>query len=76
MSIVYTCKHCDGVIGRLERHTLSISLLGMKLLMAEEKTKMIRYSENGDMQIKVICEECEASLAQYPVYYELEHFIQ
>lgn len=76
LSIVYTCRHCGHIIGRLEEQVYSTSTLGIDCLTEQERVKMIEHKENGDVHIKAICENCETSLTEHPDYYELEYFIQ
>lgn len=75
MSIVYSCRHCGNTIGQMERHLSSMTML-LDELTATDKRKMIHYKQNGDVHIKVICENCETSLQEHPHYYELDYFIQ
>ena len=76
MSIVYKCRHCGHIIGRLDQQVVTTSMLGWDNLSPKDKERMIQYKENGDVHIQSICENCEDSLRQHPVYYELEYFIQ
>ncbi|HLR72367.1 MAG TPA: anti-sigma-F factor Fin family protein [Pseudogracilibacillus sp.] len=75
MSIVYNCRHCGHMIGKLNQQVVSTSMLGWDKLTPQDKQKMIQYKENGDVHIQAICENCEDSLGQHPDYYELEYFI-
>ncbi|MFD1362577.1 anti-sigma-F factor Fin [Lentibacillus salinarum] len=76
MPIVYKCRHCGQEIGRLEQQVVDESMLGLDQLSAEDKRDMISYEANGDVRIKAICENCEASLGSHPHYHELDYFIQ
>ncbi|PAV28566.1 hypothetical protein CIL05_16665 [Virgibacillus profundi] len=76
MSIVYKCRHCGHVIGKLEQQVVDTSMLGLDQLTVKEKEEMIKYQNNGDVQIQAICENCEETLGQHPHYHELEFFIQ
>lgn len=76
MSIVYKCRHCGHIIGRLDQQVVTTSMLGWDNLSPKDKERMIQYKENGDVHIQSICENCEDSLRQHPDYYELEYFIQ
>lgn len=76
MSIIYTCRHCQQTIGTLEQQVVSYKELGFDQLPIEDQKKMITYLENGDIQIKSICEACESSLRNHPTYHELDYFIQ
>ncbi|MDY0404041.1 anti-sigma-F factor Fin family protein [Virgibacillus sp. 179-BFC.A HS] len=76
MSIVYKCKHCNKVIGKLEQHSVDISLLGWDNLSPADKGAMIHQQENGDIHIQTICEPCQEALIKNPHYHELDYFIQ
>ncbi|MEN1966459.1 anti-sigma-F factor Fin family protein [Lentibacillus sp. N15] len=75
MSIVYRCRHCGDVVGKIDQQVIDESMLGLDKLSAEDKREMIDY-QDGDLQIKTICENCEASLGANPQYHELDFFIQ
>ncbi|HLR74790.1 MAG TPA: anti-sigma-F factor Fin family protein [Virgibacillus sp.] len=76
MSIVYKCRHCGHVIGKIEQNVVDTSMLGWDQLSADDKKEMIQYNVNGDIHIKAICENCEESLGRHPEYHELDYFIQ
>lgn len=76
MSIVYKCRHCGHVIGKLKKEIISTSRLGLDQLSSAEQKDMIHYQNNGDIYIQSICENCEESLGHHPQYYELDFFIQ
>lgn len=76
MSIVYTCRHCGHVVGKLEEAVMSTAKLGWDQLTNEERKEMIHYQSNGDVHIKTICESCEESLEHHPHYHELDFFLQ
>ncbi|MBY7141610.1 anti-sigma-F factor Fin family protein [Virgibacillus sp. NKC19-3] len=76
MAIVYKCRHCGNVIGKLEEKVVDTSLLGFDQLTTKEKREMIHYADNGDVHIQAICENCEETLGHHPHYHELDFFIQ
>lgn len=76
MSIVYQCRHCGNVVGKIEDQVVDTTMLGWDKLSAEDKKEMIDYRQNGDIHIKTICESCEALLKTNPQYHELDFFIQ
>jgi len=76
MSIIYTCRHCDQHVGKLNQSVLDTTLLGFDQLTVEEKREMIHYKNNGDIHIITICENCEDTLGEHPHYHELDFFIQ
>lgn len=76
MAIVYRCRHCGQVVGEVNQQMVDETMLGLDRLSAADKQEMIDYQENGEIQIKTICESCEASLGANPHYHELDFFIQ
>ncbi|RYG72731.1 anti-sigma-F factor Fin family protein [Lentibacillus lipolyticus] len=76
MPIIYQCRHCGQEIGRLNQQMVDASMLGLDQLSADEQQEMVNYRDNGDVEIKSICESCEESLGSNPQYHELDHFIQ
>lgn len=76
MAIVYQCRHCSQLIGKLEEQMIESSLLGFDQLTPKEKQEMIEYKSNGDVHVYAICDHCEAAFAEHPHYHELDYFIQ
>lgn len=46
MAIVYKCRHCGNVIGKLEEKVVDTSLLGFDQLSTKDKREMIHYTED------------------------------
>ncbi|WP_430789385.1 anti-sigma-F factor Fin [Virgibacillus flavescens] len=76
MSIVYSCRHCGNEVGRINQPVIDTETLGLDKLSTDDLKEMVLFKQNGDVQIKTICENCEASLGQNPHYHELDFFIQ
>lgn len=76
MAVIYTCRHCNQHVGKLEQKLVDTSLLGFDQLTNEEKKDMVHHKDNGDIQINTICESCEKTLGEHPHYHELDFFIQ
>ncbi|WP_100011839.1 anti-sigma-F factor Fin [Lentibacillus sediminis] len=76
MSLIYTCRHCGHEIGKLDEPVIDTSMLGFDQLSSEDREQMIQYLENGDMEIQIICEDCQETLKSNPQYHELDFFIQ
>ena len=76
MSIIYSCKHCGNVVGQLDQQVIDKEVLGWNELTAEDRKEMIQYQNNGDISIRIICEDCQESLEKNPNYHELDYFIQ
>lgn len=75
MSIIFTCRHCDGVIGTLDQQVVDISNLKFNQLSANDQKDMIEFHQNGNISVYAICESCEMSLEHHPHYHELDYFI-
>lgn len=75
MSIVFTCRHCNRVLGKLDQKVVSTTSLGLSGLTSSEQKEMIKYHNNGQVSVYTICESCEVSLEQHPHYHEQDYFI-
>ncbi|KYG33301.1 anti-sigma-F factor Fin family protein [Alkalihalobacillus trypoxylicola] len=76
MSIYYHCRHCQTSLGELEGNQHDMKELGFHQLSSQERQDVLTYQENGDIQVRVICEDCHEALTRNPNYYELDLFIQ
>jgi hypothetical protein len=78
MSIHYYCRHCGVKVGSIDRVSVQSDELGFNKLNDEERVDMIAYQQNGDIEVKAICEDCFEALDRNPHYHEREHhtFIQ
>lgn len=76
MAIVYKCRHCKQLIGRIEQAFVDTTALGWQTLTANERKEMVHYATNGDIEMHVICEDCQETLEHYPDYHALDTFIQ
>ncbi|WP_017729504.1 anti-sigma-F factor Fin family protein [Halalkalibacterium ligniniphilum] len=75
MAIHYHCRHCKVKIGSLES-VQSTEILGFHHLTSDERSTMLTHDSNGDIQVKVICEDCHEALTQNPEFYQLDTIIQ
>ncbi|WP_100405936.1 anti-sigma-F factor Fin family protein [Bacillus solitudinis] len=75
MAIHYQCRHCGTKVGQLVE-PIDSNTLGFHHLNAEERTSMINYQDNGDIEVQVICDDCHEALTRNPNFYELDQFIQ
>lgn len=76
MSVVYQCRHCSRIIGRLDLQVVNYSMLGIDQLTAEERQRMVHYEADGSLRIDSICDSCKNTLKEHPEYHELDYFIQ
>ncbi|MFT8320034.1 MAG: anti-sigma-F factor Fin family protein [Bacillus sp. (in: firmicutes)] len=75
MAIHYHCRHCGVKIGTIDSDTVETNRLGLHVLTDVDRSEMINYSENGEIFIKSICEDCQESLMKNPNYYENDYLI-
>ncbi|MBU8908432.1 anti-sigma-F factor Fin family protein [Desertibacillus haloalkaliphilus] len=75
MAIHYRCRHCGVGMGSFNEQ-LDSQQLGFHHLNEHERQEMIRYDNNGDVNVDVICEDCQEALERNPDYHQLETFIQ
>ncbi|UOE94193.1 anti-sigma-F factor Fin family protein [Alkalihalobacillus sp. LMS39] len=76
MTIYYRCRHCQLHVGSIQEEQISSDQLGFDHLTGEERHDMISYESNGDIHVKVICEDCQEALERNPLFHEQETFIQ
>ncbi|WP_299093045.1 anti-sigma-F factor Fin family protein [uncultured Metabacillus sp.] len=76
MALHYHCRHCGVKVGSIDKMAVSSEQLGFDHLSDEERQEMITYQQNGDIQIKTICEDCQDALNRYPEFHQYESFIQ
>ncbi|MFC7787254.1 MULTISPECIES: anti-sigma-F factor Fin family protein [unclassified Rossellomorea] len=76
MAIHYQCRHCGTNVGTLSNVSVHSEQLGIHTLSEEERLHMVQYRDNGDIQVKTICEDCQESLERNPDYHQLDHIIQ
>ncbi|HZG71302.1 MAG TPA: anti-sigma-F factor Fin family protein [Chondromyces sp.] len=75
MAVHYFCRHCGTNVGSLERSDVSAEQIGLHKLTEDERREMVQYHQNGDMEIKTICEDCHESLERYPDYHQNDYLI-
>lgn len=75
MAVIYKCRHCKQEIGELSEEVVDTYQLGLHELTEEEQLEMVRFQEDGNMQIQTICESCQDTLESNPQYHEQDYFI-
>ncbi|MCE7791256.1 anti-sigma-F factor Fin family protein [Salipaludibacillus sp. CUR1] len=75
MAFHYYCRHCRQKIGDLDVD-IDRRQLGLEQLTEQDEQEMIEYDKQGNVYIRIICEECEQALAKFPDYHEQDTFIQ
>lgn len=76
MAIRYYCRHCNTHIGELDQNEVHTDKLGFQQLNNQERMDMITYTQNGDISVKTICEDCQEALERNPDFHSIETFIQ
>jgi hypothetical protein len=76
MTIHYYCRHCNVQIGEIEQSHINTEQLGFQQLNNQERMDMITYKEDGNIEVKTICEDCQEALERYPEFHSLQTFIQ
>jgi len=66
MSVVYTCRHCQMSIGRIEQSHVTEDQLGFHFLTPEERRDIISYDLEGNVTVRVICDFCKEALDIHP----------
>ncbi|RDU34796.1 DUF2757 domain-containing protein [Neobacillus piezotolerans] len=75
MSIHYICRHCGTALGSIDRTSADSVMLGLHALNGRERAAMVSYQQNGDIQIKSICEDCQESLEKDPSLHQYDYLI-
>lgn len=75
MALRYYCRHCGTNVGQINQQEMSYNRLGFNNLSLEERMDMLQYDPNGDLHVKVICEDCQESLERNPDYHALHTFL-
>lgn len=75
MAIHYYCRHCHGNVGKLSKWEADLDQLGLNDLSSEERKEMMSYDSQGNIHVKIICEECENTLRENPDYHAYESFL-
>ncbi|MFC0525650.1 anti-sigma-F factor Fin [Pontibacillus salicampi] len=76
MAVVYRCRHCKQHMAEIGHEQATSHELGIHQLTDQERLEMIRYHENGDIQVETICEHCQEAMENNPHYHELDSFLQ
>ncbi|KUP04217.1 hypothetical protein Q73_16135 [Bacillus coahuilensis m2-6] len=75
MAIHYTCRHCGTHIGSIQNMSIHSEKLGLQALNQEERNEMVSYTDDGNIMIQAICEDCQESLERTPDYHLLDFLI-
>ncbi|CEG29553.1 anti-sigma-F factor Fin family protein [Bacillus sp. B-jedd] len=75
MAIHYVCRHCGTVIGSIEMPKADSVMLGLNILSGEDRAAMVSYEQNGDIQVRSICEDCQESFDKNPNLHQYDYLI-
>jgi len=75
VAIHYVCRHCGTVIGSIEKPTADSVMLGLNILSGEDRAAMVSYEQNGDIQVRSICEDCQESFDKNPDLHQYDYLI-
>ncbi|WP_059174198.1 anti-sigma-F factor Fin family protein [Bacillus sp. FJAT-27445] len=75
MAIHYLCRHCGIALGSIDKEAADSIMLGLHMLNGQERATMVSYEQNGDIQIKSICEDCQESLEKDPSLHQYDYLI-
>lgn len=75
MTVSYRCRHCKAVLGTLPFETEE-TIHKLHQFEIGEIEEFIERQPNGETTVHTICEQCEASMRQFPNYYALRNWLQ
>lgn len=75
MPIRYKCRHCNTEIGQLPTSAKE-TVKRLRLFEIGEMDDFVYSDVKGNTTIHCICEQCEASLREFPNYYSLRKWLQ
>ena len=75
MTVRYRCRHCKAVLGTLPIETEE-AIQKLHQFEVGEIEEFIERQPNGETTVHCICEQCEASMRQFPNYYALKNWLQ
>ncbi|GEN44736.1 anti-sigma-F factor Fin [Alkalibacillus haloalkaliphilus] len=75
MSAKVKCRHCSRNLGEIDDTKQVQQLIEQQSLTQEELNDILQEGEQGELNVLLVCEECEDILSQNPSLFELENFI-
>lgn len=76
MAIHYHCRHCGAKLGSIDSFSIHSETLGLHKLTEQERSEMVTYSQDGEIHITSICEDCQEALERNPDYHQFDFLIQ
>lgn len=69
------CRYCNQVLGRIEKHQLLQISSSYCHSFEEELSDFVNLIQSNNQVIQIVCEDCEATLTEFPHYHEYKNFI-
>ncbi len=70
MRIEYVCKHCNHLIGELNRPDWTYAeverFCGLQQLTASERFESVSYPASGLMRVRSVCDHCQRAVEANP----------
>ncbi|SDW86302.1 Protein of unknown function [Marininema mesophilum] len=66
MAVIYTCRCCNVLIGRINDDQVTEKQLGFHWLTPDERRDIISYNDEGHASVRVVCETCQEMLEINP----------
>ncbi|GAA0467211.1 anti-sigma-F factor Fin [Alkalibacillus silvisoli] len=75
MSVKVKCRHCLRAIGEMKDSNQVQQLVQEQPLSNDELNEILQEDEQGELNVLLVCEECEEILTQNPSLFEQDNFI-
>ncbi|GGE54036.1 anti-sigma-F factor Fin [Pullulanibacillus camelliae] len=76
MDVFYHCRYCGTQVGHIKNSMFDTSQLGFDMLNNQERAELIKYNEQGHINVSTICEDCQEALENNPELHQFDSFIQ
>jgi Protein of unknown function (DUF2757) len=69
------CRYCNKVMGSFEKSQLLQISSSFCHSFETELSDFVEFIQSPNQVIQIVCEDCEATLSEYPHYHEYKNFI-
>lgn len=69
------CRYCQKSMGRFEKEQLLQISSHYCHSFEAELSDFVEFIQSPNQVINIVCEDCEATLSEYPHYHEYKNFI-
>ncbi|MGE5702351.1 MAG: anti-sigma-F factor Fin [Clostridia bacterium] len=66
MSFRYVCRCCGMKLGEFDQSKVTEVQLGLDSLTPEERHHIIAKDQNGDTEIRILCDYCRDAFNEHP----------